>query len=163
MRYVRIPGIGGRSRIGAGGALVAVAAMLAGCGADDVLPRLAVPVAYRSVTLVAGDRGALHAVAGLYVELANVSTRTIAEVDLAFELFREGEPLPGPGANDFGVTVAARIAPGETASLCVSLDAVPGSGEAGVVARRVRARSVRFEDGTRWWNTGAHVYREEAS
>ncbi len=152
-----------RASLAAVGVLLAGLVPLAGCSGVAWLPELAIPVAYRSVTLEAGDRGALHAVAGLYVELENVSERTITSVELAFDLYRDGNPLPAAGANSFSVAVETRLDAAAIASFCVSLDAVPGAGDDGVVARRVRARSVVFEDGSRWRNTGSHVYEETSS
>lgn len=161
-RITERPGAG-RASLAAVGVLLAGLVLLAGCSVVALLPELAIPVAYRSVTLETGDRGALHAVAGLYVELENVSERTITSVELAFDLYRNGDPLPAAGANSFSVAVETRLDAGEIASFCVSLDAVSGAGDDGVVARRVRARSVVFEDGSRWRNTGSHVYEETAS
>lgn len=152
-----------RRGIPVGGTLLAAFTLLAGCGADGVFSQLAIPVAYRSVTLVSGDRGALHATAGLYVELANVSTRTITGFELAFDLYREGEPLPARGNNSFSVVAETRLEAGDSATFCVSLDTVPGAADEGVSAHRVRARTVVFSDGSRWRNTGAHVHHGEPS
>lgn len=153
----------GRWKTCVGGMLLAASALLAGCAAGGLLAQVAIPVAYRSVTLVTGDRGALHETAGLYVELANVSARTITGVELAFDLYRDGEPLPAAGANSFSVLAETHLAAGDTATFCVSLDTVAGAADEGVAAHRVRARTVTFSDGTRWVNSGGHVYREEAS
>ncbi|MFW5741717.1 MAG: hypothetical protein ACOC2D_00455 [Spirochaetota bacterium] len=153
----------GRWKTRAGGIVFAVSALLAGCTAGGLLAQITFPVAYRSVGLVAGDRGALHETAGLYVELANVSERTITGVELAFDLYRDGEPLPAAGANSFSVLAETHLAAGDTATFCVSLDTVAGAADEGVAAHRVRARTVTFSDGTRWVNPGGHVDREEAS
>ncbi len=144
-------------------ALVLVyAAACTGCSLFPDVWHAGVPVAYRSVAVVTGARGSLHEYAGLYYSLQNVSTKRIIRMEIAFELYDSADrPLPGPGANGFRLTLDSSIEPGATGSYCTSLDSVVSEQTDAITAARFRVRTAVFEDGSRWRNTGGHVYREE--
>ncbi len=142
--------------------VLVVAAVLPGC---ELIPGelyLGTPIAYRSVTIVSGERGALHRHAGLYYALENVSVRRISSLEIEFALYDgEGRALPRPGANVFRVALDTSIDPGAVASFCTSLDEVGADHADALVVARFRVRTVWFDDGSRWRNPGGHVYLEE--
>jgi hypothetical protein len=116
------------------------------------------PIHYESVSVVVGDRGALHSVAGLYSAIGNATDREITELELGFSLFgSHGEPVPGFGTNSFVAGVAQRIPAGESVWLCTSLDRHVPAGVTALSVSRFRVTSATFADGTTWQNPGSYV------
>ena len=117
------------------------------------------PVEYVAVTTVTGDRGALHARAGVYYTLANVDSRQIVSLQIAFDLYdAESQPVPGQGANSFYTDVEASLASGATVQFVTSLDEVFSAVPESLSVGRFRVASARLEDGATWTNTGGYVY-----
>ncbi len=142
--------------------VLVVAAAFPGCRLILDAHHPGIPIAYRSVTVVSGERGALHEYAGLYYTLENVSVGAISGLDIEFELYDdEGRPLAPAGTNLFRVALDTFIEPGAAATFCTSLDSVVGSHADAILVARFRVRTVLFDDGSRWRNPGGHVYSEE--
>jgi hypothetical protein len=137
-----------------------LAVALAGCDAMGERLRLPAPIAYGSVRIDEGDRGALYRRAGLHYDIVNVSPRRLVEIEFAFDLYHGDDPYPDPGRNSFYTVVGCAVPPGSSVSFCTSLDPVVGEDAQYLEVARFRARLVRFEDGSVWRNTGAHVYEE---
>jgi hypothetical protein len=135
---------------------------LVGCGLIFDVSPFETPIEYQAVYVVTGARGALHDRAGLYYELANTSGRTVARLDIAFELYdREGWPVPRAGAHSHHVMLDTIITAGTTARFCTSLDSLVGEHADGVSPARFRVRRAVFSDGSSWRNLTGSVYTEE--
>ena len=108
-----------------------------------------------------GDRGGLHERAGLYYELANVSSRVIVNIVVAFDLYEpESRPYPAQGANRFVVHLDETLDPGQEHSFCTSLDTVVSVRTDVISPSRFHVRSITFADGAIWRNRGFHVCGE---
>lgn len=139
---------------------VAGATLILGIFASCGVPLLGpAPVEYESVTILIGDRGAMHSVAGLYYSIGNTTDREIVGLEIDFSLFDDaGAPVPAFGANSFTAAVHLRISAGNSASLCTRLDDYLPSGIVSLVVSRFRVSTATFADGSVWRNPGSYVY-----
>ena len=139
--------------------VIAAAAMLilGSCGIGFLGPP---PVEFGWVEVIVGDRGSLHRTAGLYFTIANTTDVAIEQLEIAFSLFTDGgQPVPGPGANNFRTVVPVSLNPRARLTFCTSLDASVPADVGSLAASRFRVTEARFCDGSVWRNTGAVVYR----
>jgi hypothetical protein len=117
------------------------------------------PIEYVSVVPVSGDRGALHARAGITYAVTNVSGKEITWFQIAFDLYDENaRPLPEQGGNSFYADVSTSLAAGATVTLVTSLDDVFAAQPGPFAVSRFRVATAAFADGSRWSNIVGHVY-----
>lgn len=126
------------------------------------------PVEYVRVTLVpdGGTPGTEQNGTLNYVRctLRNNSAKVIVWMELSFTLFDgDGAQLPAFGRNYFTTRVSCNVVPGETETLTTSLEPFVEPLSADAVIGLFFIRTVRFRDGTEWWNFGSYRYEEDES
>lgn len=117
------------------------------------------PIQYVSVKLLTGTPESSE---GSTIEwtVSNNSTRNIVWMEFSFALYSAtGTQFPAFGNGYFTARVSTELAPADQVTLAASLEPhvvfLPDDARVGLFF----VRSVRFSDGTMWWNDGSYRYQ----